>query len=106
MLAWKEGTPLYEKFTEHQRTHIGKTGTEKNVGRTLFCPRIWSTSEYSCILDNENARSLLFRGDILLRVSGNVSHHVLDLLSSHSINLICQILFTQVSQLSETSYWS
>lgn len=72
MLLLKKDTPLYENFPEHQRTHIDKTVREKDVRRTLFCPRIWSASECSYTIDNENpvenknVGSLLFRGDTLL----------------------------------------
>lgn len=55
------------------REFIGKTVAGKNVGRTLVCPRIWSTSEYSKKpLANQNVGSLLFRDETLLRISLNV----------------------------------
>lgn len=111
MLLLKKDTPLYENFPEHQRTHIDKTVREKDVRRTLFCPRIWSASECSYTVDNENpvenknVGSLLFRGDTV-DMPDSGGHRVLHLLSSHSINLTCQTLFTQVSQLRENSYWN
>lgn len=70
----KVDKPFYGNPIEHQRSHIDKTVTEKNLGRTLICHRISPTSEYSYTrdteksLENESVGLLLFIEDTVENV--------------------------------------